>query len=359
MGAETEPPKLAGYQVGKLLAEGGMGRVYLAVQTSTGRTCALKWLQPILAASEVRHRLAAEARFATSVDSDHVVEVLDAGLDPVSGSPWMAMELLRGETLENAVAREGPLPPEHLLTVLRQAGHGIDAAHRAGIIHRDLKPANLFLCLPRRGDVPYTVKVLDFGIARAMNANTVASSPAGTLPWMAPEQVLGQAISFATDTWALGLITFFLLTGKSYWSFAEDMNAALPAHFSEVIGGTRRSASERATECGREALLPTGFDGWFAHCTARAPAERFQRVPEALEVLEKLWPAQTMNSWMGVGRWSLVHQQIGSSSNSNREDGTFNAHVLDRTLMPGRTTISAPAPAPKWDPTYVAPKKAQ
>lgn len=155
------------FRIERALAMGGMGAVYVAEQLSTGRKRALKLLLPSLVESErSRERFEQEARVASRIASDHVVEVVSAGVDPASGAPWLAMELLEGETLAGRVERAGPLPPAETLEVMRQLCHALGAAHASGLVHRDIKPENLFLARPRRDGVPFTLKILDFGIAK-------------------------------------------------------------------------------------------------------------------------------------------------------------------------------------------------
>lgn len=155
------------YQIVRPLGRGGMGTVFLALQLSTGRQRALKMLQPHLVEDpRMRERFALEARAASNLQSDHVVEVVAAGIDAATGTPWLAMEYLEGETLDDRVHRLGRLGPAEVAEIARQLCHGLSLAHQAGLVHRDLKPANVFVANPRREGVPFTVKLLDFGIAK-------------------------------------------------------------------------------------------------------------------------------------------------------------------------------------------------
>src|SRR5690606_20960527 len=100
------------------------------------------------------------------IESDHVVEVVTAGYDEESHAPYLVMELLKGEELADYAARRGPRPLAEVAEILMQAGHALEQAHAQGIVHRDIKPENLFIAESRREGVPFTVKILDFGIAK-------------------------------------------------------------------------------------------------------------------------------------------------------------------------------------------------
>src|SRR5262245_30077794 len=152
------------FRVVKPLRAGGMGAVYIVDQLSTGKQRALKVLAPEIATVPgVRERFVLEARAASRIESDHVVEVVTAGIDEQTGSPYLVMELLRGEELADAAIRLGPLPLGDVAEVFSQIGHALEQAHAQGIVHRDLKPENIFLSVSRRRDAAFTAKVLDFG----------------------------------------------------------------------------------------------------------------------------------------------------------------------------------------------------
>jgi serine/threonine protein kinase len=141
------------FRVVRPLARGGMGAVYVVEQLATRRERALKLMHPTLVSDERSlERFGREAQVSARIESDHVVEVIAAGVDRASGTPWLCMELLRGEDLAARLAR-GPLAPAETREIVRQLGHALGAAHRAGIVHRDLKPENLFLAVSRREGV--------------------------------------------------------------------------------------------------------------------------------------------------------------------------------------------------------------
>ena len=266
------------FEVVRLLADGGMGSVYVVEQRSTGKRRALKVMHPrLLRDPTLRERFTQEARLGARIQSDHVVEVVGAGLDAETGIPWMAMELLHGRDLAATLLARGALPLAEAQDIMRQAGHGLSRAHRLGIVHRDLKPENLFLADMRREGVGPTVKVLDFGIAKVMQETRATGATIGGLGtplWMAPEQTHGGMITPATDVWALGLIGFALLTGRSYWRCATG-DASLTVVLMEMFAAPMPPPSERVAELGLPPTLPPGFDEWFAQCVAREAGERF------------------------------------------------------------------------------------
>ena len=280
------------YEIVRLLAEGGMGAVYVARQLSTGKERALKIMQPqLLSDDRTRDRFTREARAASQVNSEHVIEVVAAGIDAQSGTPWLAMELLQGEDLDSFTERVGPLAPAQVLEIFRQLCHGLAAAHATGLVHRDLKPENVFLATARRVGVPFTVKILDFGIAKIVHeTKRDVTDAVGTPTWMAPEQTeAGKAITPASDVWALGLIAFRLLTGFPYWHSANAEDVSAMAILREVVFDPMEPASERAKKLGSPVTLSPEFDEWFKTCVDREPSNRFQHASAALTGLERVF----------------------------------------------------------------------
>ncbi|XYH94351.1 serine/threonine protein kinase [Sorangium sp. So ce1128] len=277
------------FRIVRPLSAGGMGAVYVAEQASTGKLRALKLMHPQLCAdTRLRERFEQEARVGALVESDHVVQVIGAGVDAASGVPWLAMELLDGEDLSLRMRRCGLFSPQDMYEIFRQLCHALGAAHRAGVVHRDMKPQNIFLAKKSSATAPWSVKVLDFGIARvAAEANTMATASLGTPLWMAPEQTEARGhITPATDVWALGLIAFAMLTGRMYWRAANDpMGTAMPVLLREILIEPLDPASVRATALGRAGCIVHPFDAWFARCVAREPSHRFATAQEAFDAL--------------------------------------------------------------------------
>ncbi|MBX3270328.1 MAG: AgmX/PglI C-terminal domain-containing protein [Sandaracinaceae bacterium] len=281
------------FRVESPLSAGGMGSVYVAEQLSTGKRRALKLMHPSLVGDpKSRLRFVEEARVGARIESEHVIEVVAAGVDEATGVPYLAMELLDGEDLAKVVARTGPLPLAALRALVLQLGHALGAAHAKGIVHRDLKPENVFIARSRRSGEALMVKVLDFGIAKTLEASRTAATSTGALGsplCMAPEQASpGAPIRAETDVWALGLVVFFAATGRDYWRSAAIEPLSLQALLAEVLVHPLPPASERARELFVSAPLPAGFDAWFARCVAREPAQRFANAGACAEAFDAM-----------------------------------------------------------------------
>lgn len=279
------------------LNSGGMGAVFVALQISTGIQRALKVMHPAIANNpSLRQRFAREARIGAAIPSDHVVQVVTAGIDERAGLPFLVMELLDGEDLATAIRARAPFEQSELLGIFEQLCHALGCAHDLGIVHRDLKPENIFLARSRSPARPFIVKVLDFGIAKLTAESKAHSTEAlGTPLWMAPEQATrGGSISPRTDVWPLGLIAFQCLTKRAYWRSAGDEHASLDHLLREVLIDELPTAAARAAEVG--AQLPARFDSWFARCVARDPTMRFADARDALTELSECLDTPTLGA---------------------------------------------------------------
>lgn len=206
------------YEIRRKVADGGMGRVYEAIDKKTDSRVALKVLHDDVAKDEVSlERFKREYEISALLPHEHIVQVLDFQRDTVSGTWLLAMEFLDGEELRYVLKREKMLPPERLIRMLSQVAIGLDEAHARGFIHRDLKPDNLFLCGTREGDV---VKLLDFGSVKDVGGGnrkklTVLGTTIGSPYYMAPEQAQGlETINSRADVFALAALTYECVTGE-------------------------------------------------------------------------------------------------------------------------------------------------
>ncbi len=201
---------VGGYRLMKMLGEGGMGRVYQAVDES-GRMVAIKLLSPELSRSpEALDRFKLEGVIASAISHPHCVFVHRADED--CGTPYIAMELMTGQTLKDIVAKRGPLPYTEAIPLVLQCIDGLIEAHSRGMIHRDVKPANCYL------DDQGNVKIGDFGLARSLVSDselTRTGSFLGTPLYASPEQILGEKVDEQSDIYSMAATIYFLLAGKA------------------------------------------------------------------------------------------------------------------------------------------------
>jgi urea transport system substrate-binding protein len=210
---------LAHYRIRRLLGRGGMGMVFEAEDTVLCRPVALKVMNPdLLRTANFRQRFLREARAMAAITHDHIVTVYqvaeaDSAARPdLKGIPYLAMQLLQGESLEDRLARVGRMSVADALRVGREVADGLQAAHELGLIHRDIKPANIWLEL--RND---RVKILDFGLARETQSSgglTSAGMVVGTPAYMAPEQARGHELDARCDLFSLGCVMYRILAGR-------------------------------------------------------------------------------------------------------------------------------------------------
>ncbi len=204
------------YQIRRVVADGGMGRVYEGLDMHERRNVALKILHPDVANDQVAvERFKREFDVSKQLPHDHIVEVLDF-VPTGDGSYALVMEFLYGEELRSTLKRESVIPPERVVRMLSQVAIALDKAHTGKLVHRDLKPDNIFLCQTREGDI---AKLLDFGSVKdkADNAKklTVMGTTIGSPYYMAPEQAQGlETLDHRADVWAMAAITYECVTGQ-------------------------------------------------------------------------------------------------------------------------------------------------
>ncbi|MGW6919157.1 serine/threonine-protein kinase [Kitasatospora sp. NPDC054939] len=264
--APDDPREVGGYRPCAQLGAGGMGRVYLAY-TPGGRPVALKVVRPELAEDpEFRHRFAQEVASARRIHGLYTAQVVDAGTD--AATPWLATAFVAGPSLHQVVQRHGPLPERTVLLLLAGIAEALQAVHGAGVVHRDLKPGNVLVA----ADGP---RVIDFGIARAADANPLTGTGLriGSPGFMAPEQVLGQSATPATDVFALGALLAHVGSGKPpFGDGPEPASLYRAVHEEPDLDG-----------------LPAGLHELVRRCLAKAPEDR----PGTAELIEaaRLHPA--------------------------------------------------------------------
>jgi eukaryotic-like serine/threonine-protein kinase len=345
------------FEVIEPLSAGGMGAIYIVQQRSTGKRRALKLMHPeLLADAKLRQRFSQEARVSALVDSEHVVEVVSAGVDEDSSMPWLAMELLRGESLKDALSRRKRLTAAETRAVFRQLCHAVGAAHRAGIVHRDLKPDNIFLSHSRRADSDaqgFMVKVLDFGIAKVLaDAATKGTASLGTPMWMAPEQTSSTAaVDARADVWSLGLIAFTSLTGMYYWRCAREGVGSIGQLMRELLFEELVPASDRAKDLDvAEGTIPDGFNAWFARCVARDEKARFANATEMFDALDPIL-RDAKESPTAAAAAALSSGDVSAASPlADTIEDSARAPLGTGTLVAGSTTLSPLAEVSEVDP---------
>jgi eukaryotic-like serine/threonine-protein kinase len=204
------------YHILKKLGEGGMGQVYLAEHVKMGRKSAVKVMNPGMVQNvDAVSRFNREAQNASRINHPNVAGIYDFGETP-EGLVYLAMEFVEGQPLTEIIRQHGALPPMRASEITRQTAEGLSVAHDMGIVHRDLKPDNIMVAKGRQG--ADLVKVVDFGIAKAAASDeqkvTKTGMVVGTPEYMSPEQLSGDPLDSRSDIYALGLVTFNMLTGK-------------------------------------------------------------------------------------------------------------------------------------------------
>ncbi len=325
------------YRLVAEIGSGGMGRVFLAEHLALGCEVAVKILRQADEGDDVRGaRFEREARTAASLRGAHVVQVLDHGID--EGTPYIVMELLRGESLRARLEREARLDPLALARVLVHVARALGRAHARGVVHRDLKPENVFIVRDEAGE---TVKVLDFGIAKVdeklVSKGRVTESGAilGTPLYMSPEQLRGRNVDGQADLWSLAVIAFECMCGRP--PFEGDSLADLIVNIS--TGPVPVPSSVTA--------VPDGFDDWFARGIRRAPKERFGSAQELAEAYVALLDDVPSDLWVwpsDVGIEGATTDLVAIESRPPVARGDLERETLAEPVTEDRAR-KAPAPS--------------
>ena len=233
--------RLNNYEIVSVLGQGGMGTVYLACHTFTGRKAAVKLLHPELVRDQTQvTRFMNEARATTAIGHPNIIDIIDVGFLPDGLTPYLMMELLQGESLGKRLQREHPLPIPEAVEIACQTAFALAAAHACDIVHRDLKPDNLFLVPdPSMRPLRMRVKVLAFGIAKLRgdlssgSVKTRTGTLMGTPQYMSPEQCRGLAdlIDHRTDIYTLAIIIYEMVCGAPPF-VSEGLGDMLVMHLS-------------------------------------------------------------------------------------------------------------------------------
>jgi serine/threonine-protein kinase len=322
--------RLGVYEVTAQIGEGGMGQVYRATDTKLKRQVAIKILPPALAADHDRlARFQREAEVLASLNHPHIAAIY--GLEEGGGMTALVMELVEGDDLSQRIAR-GAIPLDEALPIAKQIAEALEAAHEQGIIHRDLKPANIKV----REDG--TVKVLDFGLAKALEPTGAASSSAsmsptlslnatmagvilGTAAYMSPEQARGKTVDKRADIWAFSAVLFEMLAGKRAFA-GDDVSdvlasvlarepewALLPTNVSPALGTfikrcLQKDPKQRVRDVGDVRLALEGAFETTVPGTA-APAPAIQPRPLWRRTLPVVAAAVVVSAMVGAAAWTL------------------------------------------------------
>src|SRR5215471_4861042 len=264
----------ARYRILRVLGEGGMGAVYQARDQELDRIIALKVIRPELAGNPgILQRFKQELILARNVTHRNVVRIFDLG--EAEGIKFITMEYVDGEDLRAVLKREGKLSPKDAVHIIEQVCRALEVAHAEGVIHRDLKPQNIMR------DFQGRIVVMDFGLARSLDTSGMTQTGAlvGTLEYMSPEQALGMELDQRSDLFAVGLILFELLSGKTPYK-ADTALASL----------MKRTQQPAARLSSVETAVPKVLSNIVGRCLERDPKMRYSNVRELLGQLEA-WDA--------------------------------------------------------------------
>ena len=318
--------RLGPYEILEPLGAGGMGEVYRARDARLERTVAIKILSSHLASNQqALERFRREARAASALNHPHICTIFDVGVDP----PYLAMELLEGETLQQRLGR-GALDLPAAVDIALALADALDAAHTKGVVHRDIKPANIFL-------TPHGPKVLDFGLAKSATAANADGMPVavtrsaealltdvgvtlGTIAYMSPEQLRGLDVDPRTDLFSLGLVLHEIVTGMPAFGGATtaEISGAILHKEPPGLRSLRGDAPERLEQIVAKTLEKNRDERYQTAADLRADLRRLKRDMES--------------------RPAPVHDEIPSASGADRLAAAGVSHAPTRLI--GRWTIA-------------------
>jgi serine/threonine-protein kinase len=293
------------YEIRRVVADGGMGRVYEGIDKETDTRIAVKVLHTDVAKDEVAlERFKREYEISALLPHQHIVQVLDFQRDLTSATWLLVMEFLDGEELRYILKREKVLPPERLVRLLSQVAIGLDEAHARSFIHRDLKPDNIFLCGTRDGD---TVKLLDFGSVKDQSGNrkklTVLGTTIGSPYYMSPEQAQGlESIDARADVFALGAVTYECVTGEVPFTGNNGPSILLAIM-------TKEPAPPSAKAAGAKFPVPPALDDVLEEALAKNVAIRTKSVGALADAVGRAYGlAGDHHAWATTPSYEMAKQ---------------------------------------------------
>jgi serine/threonine protein kinase len=343
------------YEVRRVIADGGMGRVYEALDTVGRKNTALKILHPDVVADPIAlERFRREFEVSAQLPHEHIVDVLD--FQPTDdGSYVLAMEFLYGEELRSTLKREQVLPPERVIRMLSQLALALDEAHARKLVHRDLKPDNVFLCQTREGDI---VKILDFGSvkdkAETAKKLTVIGTTIGSPYYMAPEQAQGlETLDQRADVWALAAICYECVTGKVPFGGNNG-----PAILVAIL--TQEPSPPSVAGSGQKYPVSPVLDGVMAGAFKKNPAAR---IPSAGALADAVGQAYGLEGshgeWARTAEFVLGTQIARSASRAVRMTAGTPASADRGAGAAGPVELGDPFASPPVAALHVAPTPSQ
>lgn len=323
------------YELGETIGSGGMSDVYAAQDTLLGRDVAVKMLRSEMARDmNFRERFRREARNSSKLNHPNIVAVYDTGEETIDGIgiPYIVMERIHGNTLRDLLRNDGPMSPQEAAEILQPVCSALQASHDAGIIHRDIKPANIMLTNTGM------VKVMDFGIARALDDSTSAmtqtSAVIGTAQYLSPEQARGKNADARSDVYALGCVLYEAITGGTPFQ-GETPFAVAYQHVQEDV----TPPSERMPEIDLAPTALLNVDAVVMTSMAKHPGDRYQSAAEMgqdLELLSRGSVTQAARAHVAPSQEQFPTQTVGYPETHAAQP----QQAYPETAMPG-----APGPA--------------
>jgi serine/threonine protein kinase len=344
-GAEHRPsnlPKETPRQIGKyevldVLGEGGMGVVYRAVDTSIGRTVAIKMMRGTYAEDQdLLARFHREVRSTATLQHKNIVTVY--ALDNFEGFPYMVMEYLEGQSMAEMISARSPLPIAEKIGLVCQVCEGLQYAHERNIIHRDIKPANILVL--KDG----VAKIVDFGIARAAKSDTLTQTGQviGSIHYMSPEQISGGSVDTRTDIYSTGVMLYEFLTGELPFKVTDgDPHATLL----KILNDPVPSLGRYLPDC------PDGLDELVSKAMTKSAEERFQTAEdfgyELARLQETIKRGMTQEflskARMAIERkdWDLARQQLQEVLRYERRNSEANElfHIVRQEIQRQQRSI--------------------
>ncbi|HEX4688981.1 MAG TPA: Stk1 family PASTA domain-containing Ser/Thr kinase [Nocardioides sp.] len=337
------------YRIGRRVARGGMASVYEALDTRLDRTCAVKIMHHGLGDDDAfAERFKREARAAARLNHPHVVNVYDQGDDPTldGGTLYLVMELVPGRTLRDVIRDEAPMNPGRALAIMEPVVSALAAAHRSGLIHRDIKPENVLIADEQSGG---RIKVADFGLAKAVSADTQHTATGGviigTVSYLAPELVVDGTSDARADVYAAGVVLYELLTGEKPHAGESPIAVAYKHVHSDVPPPSLLAPG-----------IPAYVDALVARATARDRAARPADAGVLLHQLHRVSQALAGGVWDDeelTADLALPHP--GGVSLAEPVTDDTNAFEILPIAPPTQPLAAASRPAPVFEPQVLQP----